>query len=290
MGIKIIIPLIFSLFLLTIVNAQTYGWCYQETTNVSSSCFTLDTGSYDFSDYFYMNYSKSSLANYGTKWRVKHGYPSQEYNITIPFDCFNQTNLTLRILSSWINGGAKQSHPECYNGTDWNFIGLNLSQNSGGEGGGGTVGVKYLFDGIWLDVYEWNGNQAYLTDTIGWVYGADKNNASIYEEGIYWNMTIPPLNIIDFSQLNYIRQFGKVMHNHNVCVDNETLAHNITYQITIDQNQSIVNMWVTEPCEFGCDSSTQSCNPSSINQYLIIGIVLLIILIVIVIIIKVAKR
>lgn len=97
----------------------------------------------------------------------------------------------------------------------------------------------------------------------------------------------PPLNTIDFSQLNYIRQYGNILHNHNICTDNETLGHNVTYTITIDQNQSIVNVWVNEPCEFGCDNITQTCNPSpsnvNFNFFIIFGSMAFIILLLVVI-------
>ena len=96
-------------------------------------------------------------------------------------------------------------------------------------------------------------------------------------------------NQIDFSKFNYIKQFGQILHNHNVCVDNESLGHNVTYTIKIDQNQSIINVWVNEPCTFGCDNSTMACNEPPINQYFILGIILLALVIIILVLIKVAK-
>jgi hypothetical protein len=97
-------------------------------------------------------------------------------------------------------------------------------------------------------------------------------------------------NQIDFSKFNYIQQFGKKLHNHNKCIDNQTLSHNITYLIQIDQNESTINMYVTEPCEYGCDNSTMTCNTNPSNQYVTYAIILLIIGIIILVTIKVIKR
>lgn len=124
-------------------------------------------------------------------------------------------------------------------------------------------------------------------DGFGYCEFHSKENTSYqpYIEVTYNTPLIP--SQIDFSKFNYIRQYGKILSNHNKCIDNETLGHNITYEIRIDLNQSIINVWAYEPCEFGCDTTTNKCNDSSINQYLIIGLILLIIVVIIIIIIKV---
>jgi hypothetical protein len=95
---------------------------------------------------------------------------------------------------------------------------------------------------------------------------------------------------IDFSKFNYIKQYGQILHNHNICVDNETLGHNITYTIKIDLNQSIVNVWVNEPCTFGCDNVTMSCRASQISEYSNYFIYLIIIVIAIGVIYALYKR
>jgi hypothetical protein len=151
-----------------------------------------------------------------------------------------------------------------------------------------------------------------ITSLVEEEYYSNHNNISIFMNGTPdWDITefirykskenetfipylqieyLPQLQVVDFSQLNYIRQFGKILHNHNTCIDTETLGHNITYQITIDQNQSIVNMWVTEPCEFGCDNSTMTCKSSPSSEYVTYALILLIIGIIIIAFVKVAKR
>jgi hypothetical protein len=290
MDLKILSILIFLFFIKT-VNATNY--CYQEFANVSTSCGGLSTGVYDIPDsyYFYINYTKPENATYQSLWEFKHGKPALTENISIPPDCWyaDSSKLIFRVKAEWESMTRKESNGYCFNNTDWIMIGTNMSSITDGEGGGGNTGASLLIDGYWNNQDEIfvQGSQSYYV--LGWISGADRSNASVYEEAMLWDM-YPPIQHIDFSQLNYIRQFGKILHNHNVCVDNETLAHNITYQITIDQNQSTVNMWVTEPCEFGCDNSTERCNDSPINQYLYIGIVLLALIIIIAIIVKVSRR
>lgn len=130
-------------------------------------------------------------------------------------------------------------------------------------------------------------------DYCEWVHGVDFCNYTFTSEDIYlssycsavanWNESFcfyyPPINSIDFGQFNYLNQYGNKVSNHNICVDNTTLGHNITYQITIDQNRSFVNVWVTEPCEYGCDNVTMSCQQATITNYSIYFIVIIALLI-----------
>jgi hypothetical protein len=300
MQIKIfLIFLIISLSLTTVKAFQT-RWCYQETANVSTDCGGLSTGNYSFPSYYFnINYSKpinwNNTALNSSLWQVSHGSPQSTYNISLPFSCWNYSTsiLVLRIYSQHRENVISSSIPSCYNGSDWVDVGLNKTSIQI-NCGAGSIGMDNLFDTLWT-VTE---GSAYSYDNGFWTNGftcsggSISANASIYEEAMYWNIEIPPLapNQIDFSKFNYIKQFGKLMHNHNVCVDNATLGHNITYQITIDQNQSIVNVWEYEPCEFGCDSSTMSCNQSPINQYLLVGVILLVIVIIILILIKASRK
>jgi len=72
-----------------------------------------------------------------------------------------------------------------------------------------------------------------------------------------------------------------LISNHNWCLDNQTIARNITYQITINSNVTNITTFQTEICRFGCDNRTNFCNPSPIEQYgqffMFIAIILIII-------------
>lgn len=158
--------------------------------------------------------------------------------------------------------------------------------------------------GVLSTLYVWN-----ITEPIRYEYSQGNSNVSfilnkqledVSQTGFWSKEAILshrpyiiidyiPLAHINYGQLNYLLLYGKRVSNHNSCIDNITLSHNITYQITIDNNQSTVSMFVTEPCEYGCDITTNKCNESTLNQYLIVGLVLTGIVLVIIIIIKVIK-
>ena len=76
----------------------------------------------------------------------------------------------------------------------------------------------------------------------------------------------------------------------NSCINNVTLQRTLNYTNCNSTSCDIGNSTFYKNCEFGCDSSTQSCNLSPIMQYSEIGIVLLVLVIILVIIAKVSKR
>jgi hypothetical protein len=76
----------------------------------------------------------------------------------------------------------------------------------------------------------------------------------------------------------------------NQCLDNITLRSYTNYTACNSTSCDYGNNSFYKDCEFGCDSSTQSCNSSPINQYLFVGVALLIIIFVLIVIIKVARR
>jgi hypothetical protein len=76
----------------------------------------------------------------------------------------------------------------------------------------------------------------------------------------------------------------------NVCNDNQTL--NKFMNFTACENVTCIDYNFTQNvnCEYGCDTTTNSCNQSPIYQYLTVGIILLVITIIIIIIVKVSSR
>jgi len=284
---------VFFLLSFTTVLSANYNYCYQETANISTDCGSLNTGNYAFYDkYFIVNYSKPVFSNqYGSYWKFKHGNPSIIENISIPVSCWNYNNVSLKINSVYENTNFQRfSSGECFDGTNWNLISLNMTSANDGMVGGGYCGLINLIDG---QFYSHATYVVGLGCTLNWANGFDLTNGSVYEEAMNWNITVPPLYVVDFSQLNYIRQFGTIISNHNRCYDTITLLHNITYIIKIDNNQSTVLVNAYEPCEYGCDNSTNTCNVAPSQEYTTYGLYLLgiiIAILLILILIKVLSR
>jgi hypothetical protein len=76
----------------------------------------------------------------------------------------------------------------------------------------------------------------------------------------------------------------------NICLDNQTL--NKFMNFTSCENVTCIDYNFTQnvDCEFGCDTSSNVCRQSPINEYLLLGVILLIIVIIILILIKVSRR
>lgn len=272
---------VFFLLSFTTVLSQNYQYCYQETANISTDCGGLNTGNYAFANHlFYINYSKPTFANnLGSYWMFKHGNPSIIENIPIPLDCWNYNNVSLKVFSFFATGKEHFSTGECFDGTNWNLISLNMTSSGDGGGGGGSCdwNLRALMDG---NYYTHSSGVISGCYDYYWTFSFDVTNATVYEEAMNWNITLPPLYVVDFSQLNYIRQFGTIISNHNRCYDSLTLLHNITYVIKIDNNQSTVSVNAYEPCEYGCDNSTNTCNVAPSTKYTTFGLYFLMLLII----------
>lgn len=78
-----------------------------------------------------------------------------------------------------------------------------------------------------------------------------------------------------------INSFEK-LSNHNLCLNEITLQHNISLKVGNSPTQQIIQ---EETCEFGCDTDNNRCNPSPFDTfiyYVIGGIVGFIVLIIII--------
>lgn len=131
------------------------GFCYQETTNESTSCGGLNSGGYGidggtFGDpslmfdgnydtsaqgnilNFTINYSKPTNAINTSLWQIKVGYQipprtNVTQNITIPIDCWNQEHLQFRIYME-----SNILNSLCYDGSSWLHL-YNTPNNIGSE-------------------------------------------------------------------------------------------------------------------------------------------------------------
>jgi len=80
--------------------------------------------------------------------------------------------------------------------------------------------------------------------------------------------TIPyQIEDIDYCELLWVEQNAQVVENDNWCIDNSTLAFNITYRLTVDTNQSVINTYVTESCQYDCDNVTKACREPPYIEY-----------------------
>lgn len=100
----------------------------------------------------------------------------------------------------------------------------------------------------------------------------------------------PTIVEMDYCELLWIEENARLLSNDNWCVDNETLARNISFTIKVDQNQSIINSYSTEKCQFGCENTTNTCRSAPIQEYSWYFIVIIILLIATGFIIKLWKR
>lgn len=87
--------------------------------------------------------------------------------------------------------------------------------------------------------------------------------------------TLPAIVEIDYCRLLWVSQGAQVRTNHDWCIDNQTLARNITFQINVDGNQTNIVSYSEEICRFGCDNRTNNCNPAPVEQYSIWAVVFL---------------
>jgi hypothetical protein len=104
------------------------------------------------------------------------------------------------------------------------------------------------------------------------------------------NMSLATQEILD-----YIIAFSpqSLKDNHNVCIDNTTLLHILTYESCIGSRCFTYQKNETEICDFGCYTDTNwvsGCVPAPFFRYLWIIIIVIIIIVVFVIIYSLSSR
>ena len=127
------------------------NYCHQETANETSECGGINIGSYNFTGvwllyndaqydgnlssfdtcmgstcYYYVNYTNPEIGN-SARWTIKAGN-QESYYFDIPTDCFDQTQLQIKITDySNVFGYENFS---CMNSTNWTQFG-NISKTRG---------------------------------------------------------------------------------------------------------------------------------------------------------------
>lgn len=174
---------------LTLTGYELSGSCYQETANQAEDCGALSTGSYNSEpNYVYMTYKKPAETNGSlSRWGVSLGEdgvqnPIGAVNYSIPLSCWDNhaTNLKFRIYSSFsILSGDAIAYGQCYNGSWINVTSIYESSVASTTGFTGSVSLAY--DG------NYNSRTFYEEIAGEWYQFSNQiNNASIYEEAMYW--------------------------------------------------------------------------------------------------------
>jgi hypothetical protein len=174
-----------------------FGYCYQETANISTSCGGLSTGIYDLTtqNYIYINYTKPENSMSTSKWQVKYGVNGSIgsspyfYNASIDETCWNYNDDTL-ILRFYFRatpsggGYTGASWGECYNG-NW----INITIESISPFAVDTTQVSNL-----IKLYDGNYNTYATASSITGnpteptVLGGVIDYGLLWEEAIYWDM------------------------------------------------------------------------------------------------------
>jgi len=210
--------LMISLCLLTlfsISSVQSLRWCEQplpnstNTTNCGNLTLVAPVGNFtpywNGTDYDTAVYDITSLTFNYTKpvdainatWQVKHGNLTT-YNITLPFSCWNAstTKLRLRVFSyfhpcSNNYNNYPQSHPECWNGTEWISIG-NESHDDVWQTNTYPFPAKLngAVDGDW-NTASCYVNSAGCDSAHWWTDSCDKTHNKVYGQSLFWQFDNP---------------------------------------------------------------------------------------------------
>lgn len=79
-------------------------------------------------------------------------------------------------------------------------------------------------------------------------------------------------------------------HNHQYCIDNETLQHNVTYEYCVGNSCHLLVDIMNEKCNYGCDFVTNECSPNPTWNSIIYIIIFLAFIVIIYILSKVMGK
>lgn len=89
---------------------------------------------------------------------------------------------------------------------------------------------------------------------------------------------VPP---IDYCLLLWAETNAEKLANDNWCVDNRTLARNITFQINVNRNITNITSYSEEECQYSCDNVTKACAPNPFNLSWAVALAIIVVLILI---------
>lgn len=231
--------------------------CYQEFSNVSTTCGGINNGSYTNESEFdvisniydgtwggspgmyadtvnatlFINYSKPSSV-YGAFWEVKDGSPAETKKLTINSDCFNQEILQLKGISAQDN----YVYWDCYDGTNW----INLRRGGHGD-----------------DPYLWE--EAIIWDYIG---PLNYRNFSIYR---YANVTGAFINLTGNENTNYYNPTSGGYGTHQI-TSPQRLAQRVNITNLILKEIQF-NVWCVTTCSGGANLTVRYASNDSLVTY-----------------------
>jgi parallel beta-helix repeat protein len=226
-------------------------------------------------------------------------YYQQEINFT--FKAMDDISETF-IVKAYLNGSLEYENLSYYNNTNITFY-RNLTSgqynftvyaNDTQLANSSTVIFTVIIPVKCPDDYceDWVKSSCDITDGITLNYSRTCYDYPDYAinltecenlKTIYYEYKTEPLATFDnclIACINNFKNYNKclkmcyemfyVLKNKNYCLDNQTLAHNVTY-ITDNTTRNFV--W-TEFCNYGCNNETLECNPEpyKVNLFLLIGI------------------
>lgn len=241
--------------------------CYQEATDtlnqtgIDGNCslayngtytevLTYDEYTFDPQSYFIVNYTKPPRAVNTSVWQVSHGdvnssspfsnaNPRPPYNITIPQTCWNasSTGLSFRFVTAAIipDSGPLYptwSYPECWNGTNYTFIGINYTMNASEP----TISTVSPPTTKWRDG-DWSTFSARNPGSItSWAKGDTQEfsgyigDAEVFEEAMWWDIAPPNIYFVSPSPANGVNVYAY------------PLTFNFTSEFPVSRNGTFVQL------------------------------------------------
>ena len=249
-----------------ILNQSFYQgyFCKQQNPQVSSLCGGLSTGDYhytpgewsfpenfkdnDFSTaawgapgeylrYYYINYSKPSTAIYGSYWEIKDA--GTRTNITIPNDCFIQSQLNFRVVVK--NGASDFVNWTCYNGTTWEQMRY-------------YSGSSLIYD----ESINWKMNYSNHDTQIGFINSSETSKGDNWTFGCFASDGVDNSSWLNSSSVTIQNTAPQITVNFPINNDHSNQNLTVNYQV-IDLDSDIIN------CSLFIDGSVNTTNTSLTN-------------------------
>lgn len=145
-----------------------------------------------------------------------------------------------------------------------NFTNTSANYTMNNSFGGDIFNYSYYFNESLT--YYW---KSYCIDTSSQENATDSWIFTIISTSTT-TTTIPrEYEEVDYCQMVWAKE--NYLSNHNTCLDNYTLMHNLTYIA----NDNLSYVYTYESCNWGCDNTTMSCSPNPMNQnFIVLGVIL----------------
>jgi len=93
---------------------------------------------------------------------------------------------------------------------------------------------------------------------------------------LLWAESCVDIENLDYCRVLWVETNANKISNDNWCANNNTLARNVTLQLTVDGNLSTIISYREEVCQYGCDNVTKMCKTAPFTTSLwIVGFIFL---------------